>query len=262
MVPESSCFTTFSLHQNVRNLYLLQRVLFFIFSERSNLCIDLKWEDLSHEYPPEYRNSQRLIAISNELANSVWNRTQPQLQFKDIHNITPMGFGTAGLWLPVRINKAFVCSQYQPGQFFKPHYDGVYVNDHKEASIFTVTLYLNDNFKGGSVKFYRSLQDPTVLFSYSPKQGDALIFNHDVCHEGEAISTGIKYIMRTAIMFRYYFYSGNLFFELYYVDKCPIFKTKINLGNQIQFGRKCKKNFKSLKTFLIKMTHKKLQTHT
>ncbi len=32
--------------------------------------------------------------------------------------------------------------------------------------------------------------------------GTALIFNHDALHEGEPVSLGIKYIIRTEIMYR------------------------------------------------------------
>jgi hypothetical protein len=39
------------------------------------------------------------------------------------------------------------------------------------------------------------------LFSITPKRGLALIFNHDVMHEGEMVISGTKYIMRTEIVF-------------------------------------------------------------
>jgi hypothetical protein len=162
-----------------------------------------KNSDLSAEYPPDYRNNQRLIAISDQLADNVWNRLQPQMQFKDVHNITPLGFATEGLWLPSGMNQAFLFSRYKPGQYFKPHYDGMYKNMNQEVSIFTVTIYLNDDFQGGSVKFLRSREDPTVIYKYVPKRGDALIFNHDVYHEGETVQSKLKYIARGCIMFRF-----------------------------------------------------------
>lgn len=162
-----------------------------------------KHSDLAGEYPPEYRNNHRLISISHALADDIWGRLQPQLQFKDVHNITPLGFATEGLWLPSGINEAFLFSRYKPGQYFKPHYDGMYKNEHQDISIFTITIYLNDDFTGGSVKFLRSKEDPTAVYTYTPKKGDALIFNHDVYHEGEEVANNSKYIMRSCIMFRY-----------------------------------------------------------
>lgn len=52
--------------------------------------------DLKDEYPPEYRNNQRLIFLSKELARNLWNRLLPHLTEGDIQNITPYGYGTKG----------------------------------------------------------------------------------------------------------------------------------------------------------------------
>jgi len=40
-----------------------------------------------------------------------------------------------------------------------------------------------------------------VLCSVVPRVGSALIFNHDTLHEGEAVATGTKYMLRTEIMY-------------------------------------------------------------
>lgn len=36
----------------------------------------------------------------------------------------------------------------------------------------------------------------------TPRAGTALIFNHDALHEGEPVTLGVKYIIRTEIMYR------------------------------------------------------------
>ena len=36
----------------------------------------------------------------------------------------------------------------------------------------------------------------------SPKAGTALIFNHDTLHEGLPVTEGVKYIIRTEVMYR------------------------------------------------------------
>ena len=41
-----------------------------------------------------------------------------------------------------------------------------------------------------------------VLCSVAPKRGTALVFNHDTLHEGQPVSKGSKYIIRTEIMYR------------------------------------------------------------
>ena len=41
-----------------------------------------------------------------------------------------------------------------------------------------------------------------VVCSVIPQTGTALIFNHDTLHEGEPVTKGTKYIIRTEIMYR------------------------------------------------------------
>ena len=38
--------------------------------------------------------------------------------------------------------------------------------------------------------------------SVSPRAGTALVFNHDTLHEGLPVTRGVKYIVRTEIMYR------------------------------------------------------------
>lgn len=135
------------------------------------------------------------------LAATVWARVLPHLLEKDIRDVTPVGFGTQGTWLPIGVNHCFLFSRYKEGQFFKPHFDGMYKNDMSDCSVFTITIYLNDNFKGGRVQFLPEQGEGTSFF-FTPKTGSALIFNHDTLHEGETVSEGTKYILRTSIMFR------------------------------------------------------------
>lgn len=40
------------------------------------------------------------------------------------------------------------------------------------------------------------------MSSVLPKTGMALIFNHDTLHEGEPVTKGTKYIIRTEVMYR------------------------------------------------------------
>jgi hypothetical protein len=55
-------------------------------------------------------------------------------------------------------------------------------------------IYLNDGFKGGETKFNNVV--------VAPKKGSALIFYHYLEHEGSEVIEGIKYVLRTDIMFR------------------------------------------------------------
>jgi len=66
-------------------------------------------------------------------------------------------------------------------------------------------IYLNDDYEGGRTTFYPSVEkgvETEGRVSITPRRGTALIFNHDSLHEGEAVTKGMKYILRTEIMFQ------------------------------------------------------------
>lgn len=120
--------------------------------------------------------------------------------------IKPMGFGADGIWKPVGLNDCFLFTRYGTGQFFKPHFDGHYKNMQNQISIYSVTLYLNEvqEGDGGNLIFYSGTRvNPVEVCRWRPLQGCAVIFQHDVLHEGEEIFTPgtYKYIARTSVMF-------------------------------------------------------------
>ncbi len=39
-------------------------------------------------------------------------------------------------------------------------------------------------------------------FRYKPKTGSVLIFNHNMIHKGEKLESGIKYVIRTDVVFK------------------------------------------------------------
>jgi hypothetical protein len=48
---------------------------------------------------------------------------------------------------------------------------------------------------GGNTNFYEKIGENPVI-SVVPTTGTALLFNHDVIHEGEPLKSGKKYILR------------------------------------------------------------------
>lgn len=65
-------------------------------------------------------------------------------------------------------------------------------------------VYLNsaqNNFKGGRTLFYKSKIGQEILASYIPRQGDLIIFDHNIWHEGELVLEGQKFIMRSDIIY-------------------------------------------------------------
>ncbi len=76
-------------------------------------------------------------------------------------------------------------------------------------------LYLNDKFVGGTTNFVDEKQqlwkdeklgifkakEENILLKIKPEPGMAIVFNHELLHEGGQITEGMKYIMRTDLMF-------------------------------------------------------------
>ncbi|MEM1134219.1 MAG: 2OG-Fe(II) oxygenase [Bacteroidota bacterium] len=58
----------------------------------------------------------------------------------------------------------------------------------------TFMIYLNEDFKGGETKF-----DEITI---KPKTGTALCFIHEQKHEGCFVISGVKYVIRTDVMYR------------------------------------------------------------
>lgn len=74
------------------------------------------------------------------------------------------------------------------------HVDLSYRPSAQERSFLTVILYLNDDYSGGQTRF-----GPVAV---QPKAGMALLFPHELRHEGEAVTAGTKEVLRTDVMYR------------------------------------------------------------
>ena len=58
-------------------------------------------------------------------------------------------------------------------------------------------LYLNEGYGGGETRFKLNDTELTMV----PKAGMALFFTHILMHEGAAVETGRKYVLRTDVMY-------------------------------------------------------------
>lgn len=128
------------------------------------------------------RNNNRVVYKDFGLAEDLWKDLQPH---------APVEIGDS---VSIGLNELFRFYKYQPGQQFKKHRDQSYIRNSKEASYFTFMIYLNDGFKGGATTF-----DGLTV---TPQKGAALIFYHYLEHEGSEVLEGVKYVLRTDIMFQ------------------------------------------------------------
>jgi len=139
------------------------------------------------------RNNDRILFDDQSLAADLFHRAQPALPAM-IDGRTIVGF-----------NERWRFYRYGPGQTFKPHRDGVsYRFAAREESRVTFMVYLNDQMTGGETRFYGSMEEAFSGHPYlstQPEQGTALVFVHDIWHEGAVVESGQKYVLRTDVMY-------------------------------------------------------------
>lgn len=130
------------------------------------------------------RNNERIIFDDADLAALLYERVKSTLP--------PRVMGMS----PVGANERFRCYRYKPGHVFRAHLDGSFVRNEHERSLLTFMVYLNAVERGGETAFLDI--DTRVI----PKPGRALLFQHRLLHEGSLVEAGIKYVLRSDIMFR------------------------------------------------------------
>lgn len=132
----------------------------------------------------DVRNNTRVLADDPITAKHLWQRIQPWV-------IDPWRQRSA-----IGLNERLRFYKYEPGQSFAPHFDGRYRRSQFEKSDFTFLVYLNDDFGGGGTRFFQP-----ETFRIEPRAGSALLFHHPQLHEGEVVAEGVKYVLRSDVMY-------------------------------------------------------------
>ena len=128
------------------------------------------------------RNNDRIIFDDPALAAMLYERALPHLP-PDIDGWRPSGF-----------NERMRYYRYEHQQQFTWHFDGSFRRSAAEESILTFLIYLNDDFEGGETAFGWD--------AVKPARGTALVFPHKVRHQGSPVIRGVKYVLRTDVMYR------------------------------------------------------------
>ncbi|PAA91222.1 hypothetical protein BOX15_Mlig003788g6, partial [Macrostomum lignano] len=188
----------------------------------------------------EYRSCHRLVLHEPELARQMFLRLRPYLPDKltfngqddpiTSHRVHGAPWLLKGNWEPYCLNPVLRLCRYHPGQHFSPHYDGLLVHDDACRSMQTFMVYLTDNpaSDGGATNFLddglsmsslisttesatesdgterqrMSAPQSQIICQVHPERGSLLVFNHYRLHEGERLAAGVKYILRSDIMYR------------------------------------------------------------
>lgn len=177
-------------------------------------------EDASVSLPRTVRRNENLVWIVDEIThNIIWQRCKP-LMYDDKNILDGKK--------PLGLNRRFRFYKYAQGDFFKPHTDGAWPGSavidkrlvtnafNDRYSLMTFLIFLSDNFRGGETSFYVDKEDPhkpalrpddAATVDVKTPRGGVLCFPHGThplhcLHSSMAIDAGIKYIIRTDVLFQ------------------------------------------------------------
>ena len=127
------------------------------------------------------RNNDRVIIDDAALAAELWERVRA--------HVPPV----YGLMQARGLNELFRFYRYHPGQRFAWHVDGSFERPNGERSLLTFMIYLNEGYGGGATRFgWDAITGCT---------GMALVFDHQLRHEGAELVQGVKYVLRSDVMY-------------------------------------------------------------
>ena len=168
----------------------------------------------------DYRNNYRVVAVSEAVAAVIYERILPLLPEVEVVNNDTASYyinnaiGMHGRWTPSYLNPCFRLCKYDPDGHFAPHFDSDYVVNPDLRSLKTFMIYLNDDYEGGETNFLEShalhfdkaanrykAPAEAVRAGLKAAVGDALVFDHNILHEGATVRRGFKYIMRCEVMY-------------------------------------------------------------
>ena len=141
------------------------------------------------------KNRSKLRGNCSEFSNTLYNRCREyipkyilkkDLEFKVFDHRDDHHY-----WTSPYINPCWRLIQCLPDSSLSTHFDGRYIVNVDEASIYTIMVYLSDNDDGAL-----SFPDIQVL----PKCGRVVIFNQSLLH-GAGVNTKLKYFMRSEIIY-------------------------------------------------------------
>jgi len=142
---------------------------------------------------PEVRNNDRVLLDDADAAAALYERLKPQLP-EGQHLELPAGLPGLRRGRTVGVNERLRLYRYHPGQQFNWHRDGSWSPSPDVWSVWTVMVYLNEEFEGGGTGF--------VGFEVTPRTGTCLVFLHELEHCGAVVTRGVKYVLRTDLMVR------------------------------------------------------------
>lgn len=129
---------------------------------------------------PAIRSNERVMVENREWVEALWR------------GLSSAGLPSLESEVPMGLPKDLRFYKYSRGQRFKMHKDGPWSEDGRVSRL-TFLVYLNEAFTGGETDFRQ--------FKIRPETGTALLFVHDTWHEGVAVAEGVKYVLRSDVLY-------------------------------------------------------------
>lgn len=169
--------------------------------ELLNTEIKNSFQKAISNYPTYYRNNERFVMDSDVLANQLFEKVKPYLP--ETIEINSVIQAENGVWHLKELNNRLRFCKYSANQYFHRHLDGVHYRNDTTQSKLTFMIYLNSatEFEGGRTLFFKTKETKEIWASYIPKQGDLIVFDHNVWHEGEVLTQGEKFVLRSDILY-------------------------------------------------------------
>ncbi len=149
------------------------------------------------------RNNLRVIFEDRAMAAVIWERVRSSLEPR--HERAEL----------LGLNWRFRVYKYEVGQRFAPHYDVRTSLPGGGETRCSFVLYLSDDCEGGETRFFERKDRASrrgkhrgrkfnnrERFAVAPRVGSALVFDHLLLHEGAAVTRGVKYAMRSDVIYR------------------------------------------------------------
>ena len=194
-----------SLTRNKTNRYVFARCMaYYAFLDHMNMSFSASGEvykkthaTVMHSYKnilPDLRKMPKYARVISKI-DEILSKTVKTTILSYVENLNVQyelkDNATWGKYLPSNLkSEKFIVNKYSESQEYKWHIDQIYNNKLEDSSLprlFSVVIYLNDNFDGGETQFQ--------FTSVKPQKGACLIFpsNFMFSHCARPVKNGVKY---------------------------------------------------------------------
>ena len=188
---------------------------------------DCPLADLGDKYEPSYRSGKRVVLLDKDFTKKIWSKLQDKLEIllnNERIEKHPRGFDILPTsdWKISGLNECVRIMLYNEADKFGIHRDAQYCPNPDQRSVFTILLYLNEDYEGGETEFYfpkenklkNKVSDFTVneeiqelggidnfqKITVKGATGDAVIMSQPILHAGAEIKKGKKWVMKLDIV--------------------------------------------------------------